>query len=212
MGSVVGSDPTLLLVRGFNPSTNRFKYEVNPRFGDTRVSRSGVRNPFLVTLEARVQLGRDFTRQEIEQTLSPGRSKPGDKLPVPQLRRRLLGAVFTPVRGLLQAKDSLSILTNDQLKALTELDRRVTAKEDSIVTPVAQYLAAVPKEYSESEVLVRVLAMSNELFDVVVAGMREARAIFTAEQIDEFPPFLRASFDIQRLMSARPTAGFDPQW
>jgi hypothetical protein len=42
--------------------------------------------------------------------------------------------------------------------------------------------------------------------------MREARSIFTPDQIDEFPPFLRASFDIQRLMSARPTAGFDPQW
>ena len=206
------SDPTLLLVRGFDPVTNRYRYDVNPRFGDTRVARTGVRSPFLITLEARVQLGRDFTRQAIEQTMAPGRSKPGDKLTVAQLKQRLNGAVYNPVRGLLQAKDSLSILTNEQLRALTALDRRVTAKEDSIITPAAEWLSGLPTNYNESEVLARVLVMMNQLFDVVVDGMRQAREIFTPEQINEFPPFLRASFDIKRLMAARPTAGFDPQW
>jgi hypothetical protein len=206
------SDPTLLLVRGFDATTNRYRYEVNPRFGDTRVARTGVRNPFLVTLEARVQLGRDPIRQSIEQTLAPGRGKPGDKLTVTQLKQRLAGAVFNPVRGLLQAKDSLSILSNEQLKALTALDRRVTAREDSVITPIAEWMASLPNNYSETEVLGRVLVMANQLFDIVVDGMRDARAIFTPEQINEFPPFLRASFDISRLMSARPTAGFDPNW
>src|SRR4029079_3324053 len=55
-GQSSASDPTLLFVRGFDAATNRFKYDVNPRFGDTRVGRTGVRNPFLVTLEARIQL------------------------------------------------------------------------------------------------------------------------------------------------------------
>lgn len=211
-GQSSASDPTLLLVRGFDPTTNAYRYEVNPRFGDTRVSRTGVRNPFLITLEARIQLGRDFTRQAIEQTLAPGRSKPGDKLTVTQLKQRLNGAVYNPVRGLLQAKDSLSILTNDQLKALTALDRRVTAREDSIITPMAEWFATLPNNYDESKVLDRTLVLLNKMFDVVIDGMRDARQIFTPEQIDEFPPFLRASFDIKRLMSARPTAGFDPNW
>jgi hypothetical protein len=211
-GQSAASDPTLLVVRGFDPATNRFRYEVNPRFGDTRVSRTGVRNPFLLTLEARVQLGRDFTRQAIEQTLSAGRTKPGDKLAVPMLKQRLLGALFNPVRGLLQAKDSLSFLTNEQVSALTALDRRVSAKEDSIATPVAQYLAGLPTSYNETEVLSRVLAMLNQLFDVMLDGMREARNIFLPEQIAEFPPLLRASFDINRLKTTRPTAGFDPNY
>jgi hypothetical protein len=211
-GQSAASDPTLLVVRGFDPATNRFRYEVNPRFGDTRVSRTGVRNPFLLTLEARVQLGRDFTRQAIEQTLSPGRTKPGDKLPMPMLKQRLLGALFNPVRGLLQAKDSLSFLTNEQVSALTVLDRRVSAKEDSIATPVALYLAGLPTSYNETEVLSRVLVMLNQLFDVMLDGMREARNIFLPEQIAEFPPLLRASFDINRLKTTRPTAGFDPNY
>jgi hypothetical protein len=211
-GQPAASDPTLLLVRGFDPTANRFRYEVNPRFGDTRVSRSGVRNPFLLTLEARVQLGRDFTRQEVEQTLAPGRTKSGDKLTVPELKQRLLGAVYNPVRGLLRAKDSLSILTNEQLRALTQLDRRVSVQEDSVVTPVAQYLAGLPNSYSEADVIDRVFQMQLRLFSIVVDGMREAREIFTPEQINEFPPFLRASFDINRLMSAKPTKGFNPDW
>jgi len=211
-GQPSASDPTLLLVRGFDPATNRFRYEVNPRFGDTRVSRTGVRSPFLLTLEARVQLGRDFTRQEVEQTLAPGRTKPGEKLTLPELKQRLLGAVFNPVRGLLRAKDSLSILTNDQLRALTLLDRQVNLREDSVVTPVATSLAALPSSYSESEVIQRIFEMQLRLFDIVVDGMREARNIFTPDQINEFPPFLRASFDINRLMSAKPTKGFNPDW
>jgi len=206
------ADPTLLLVRGFDPATNRFRYEVNPRFGDTRVARNGVRNPFLVTLEARVQLGRDFTRQAVDQTMRPGRTAPGERLTVQQLKNRLLGAVFNPVRGLLQAKDSLSILSSDQLRALTALDRRVSQREDSVVTPVAQYLAGLPKEYNEGEIIQRIYVMQLELFDIVLDGMKQAREIFTPEQINEFPPFLRASFDINRLKSARPTKGFDPNY
>jgi len=84
--------------------------------------------------------------------------------------------------------------------------------KDSIVTPVAQYLAGLPNTYNESEVLARVLVMLNELFDVMIDGMKDARNIFTPEQIAEFPPLLRASFDINRLMTTRPTAGFDPNY
>jgi hypothetical protein len=180
---------------------------VNPRFGDTRIVRTGVRSPFLITLEARVQLGRDFQRQSMDQALSPGRTGPGEKLTAPQLKAALVTVVYNPVRGLLRAKDSLSILTNEQLGALTALDRRVSVKEDSIVAPVGEYLAKLPNGYNERDALKRVLDMSLKLFDVVLDGMKEARMIFTPEQINEFPPLLRASFDIRRLMAAGPTAG-----
>ena len=84
----------------------------------------------------------------------------------------------------------------------------MSVTEDSIVAPVATYLAQLPTNYNEPEALKRVLEMSAKLFDVVVDGMKQARIIFTPEQINEFPPLLRASFDIRRLMAAKPTAGF----
>src|SRR4029453_14393249 len=151
-GQPAASDPTLLYVRGFDASANRFRYEVNSPFGDARPSRTSLRSPFLVTLEARVQLGRDYTRQAIEQTLAPGRTRKGDKLTESQLKQRLVTAVYNPVRGLLQAKDSLSVLTNEQLRALTQLDRLVSVREDSVVAPLARYLASLPVRYNETEV------------------------------------------------------------
>ncbi len=208
-GQPGASDPNLLTVRGFDASAGRFTYDVNQRFGDTRPSRVGARVPFQLTLEARVQLGRDFTSQAIDQTLSPGRTRKGERVTFAQMKPALLTTVYNPVRGLLQSKDSLTILTREQLRQLTLLDQRVTAEQDSIVTPLAHYLADLPADFDRRDVARRLLDVQNALFATVVAGMRQARAIFTPEQINEFPPLLRASFDIQRLMSTRPTAGFE---
>ena len=113
--------------------------------------------------------------------------------------------VYNPVRGLVQSKDSLSILTNDQLRALTALDAWVTQTQDSIVAPLARYLADLPNSYDRTDVGRRLFEVQQRLFATVIDGMTQAREIFTAEQINEFPPFLRASFDIRRLRSSRQT-------
>jgi hypothetical protein len=202
------ADPVLLTVRGFDPATGRFRYEVNPRFGDTRPSRVGVRAPMVVTLEARIQLGRPGNRQFVEQMLAPGRSRRGERLMVPQVKDRLLSTVFNPVRALGQAKDSLSVLTVAQVEQLTLLDRRVSAQLDSVATPWAQSVAALPATTNEDEVDRRLLITRQALFDVIVDGMRQAGTIFTPEQIEEFPPGLRVAFNINRLLAARPFTGF----
>lgn len=51
-------DPTLLRVAGFDPSEQKFLYEVNPRFGDVSTGRSPNAAPFSIVLEARVHLTR----------------------------------------------------------------------------------------------------------------------------------------------------------
>ena len=125
----------------------------------------------------------------------------------------LLQSVFNPVRGLVQARDSLTILTSDQARALAALERRVTAEQDSIVTPLARGLVGGELDrVGTSRVVAAVLEVEQRLFDAVVRGMREARTLFTAEQIDEFPPALRAAFDLARLQAARPVRGFEPNY
>ena len=209
-GQPAGADPTLLFVRGFDPTAQRYVYTVNPRFGDTRPSRTGVRAPFLITLEARLRLGSPFLDQTVEQVLSPGRTRAGDRLPPQQIRNRVTNGVFNAVHGVLQAKDSLSFLSNDQLRLLTALDRRVTAQGDSLLNPLVQYLSALPTSYSRTEVMARVLDVQTKMFDIAVEGMRDAGKILTPEQINEFPPAIRSAFDIERLKTARPVAGFFP--
>jgi hypothetical protein len=211
-GQPAAADPTLLTVRAFDPATGRFTYEVNPRFGDTRPARTGVRAPMIVTLEARIQLGSTGNHQVVTDMMAPGRSRAGARRTMPQVRDRVANSVFNPVRGLLQAKDSLSVLSTEQYHQLTLLEGSVTAGVDSIVTPLAQYLVALPADYNEDEVVRRVLTARQALFDVMVDGMRQAGTIFTPEQIEEFPPDLRIAFNPARLRAVRPITGFNPNY
>jgi hypothetical protein len=53
------ADPTLLYVRGFDPITHRFVYDVNSRFGSNNVWHRVYRQPFVLTLKAQFTLGSD---------------------------------------------------------------------------------------------------------------------------------------------------------
>src|SRR4029078_965693 len=70
------ADPTLLYVRGFDQQTNRFIYQVNERFGDNTASRSAIRVPFQLAVQARIQVGPDRQRELLEgmvRGINPGR-------------------------------------------------------------------------------------------------------------------------------------------
>ena len=56
---------TLLNVKGFNPSTNQFAYTVNPLFGSTTASNNLNRPPFRISIDFRMDIGRDRETQWI---------------------------------------------------------------------------------------------------------------------------------------------------
>jgi hypothetical protein len=56
-GAGANADPVLLYVRGFDPSTRSFRYEVNEAFGQDRRGVNALRAPFALRLSARVALG-----------------------------------------------------------------------------------------------------------------------------------------------------------
>ena len=209
-GQPAFADPTLLRVRGYDPTSGSYRYEVNQRFGDTRLARSGVRVPFVMTLEARVQLGQDFEEQRIEQLMAPGRTRAGDKLTIQQLRARLVNSVFNPIRGILDVKDSLSVLSQAQIERMTVVQRRLLAKQDTIWAPISEYLSSLPAQYDNVEALRRMRAGQVATFDAMFEAMTELSKIFTPEQIADFPPALRSFFDLQQLKTNRPVPGFFP--
>jgi len=49
-------------------------------------------------------------------------------------------------------------------------------------------------------------------FDVMYEAMIEVSKILTPEQIEDFPPALRSSFDLESLKAIRPTKGFFPNY
>src|SRR3954451_16744850 len=56
-------DTTLLAVRGFDPATRRYRYDVNERFGSTLPALTAVRAPVTVTAMMRFDLGPTRERQ-----------------------------------------------------------------------------------------------------------------------------------------------------
>jgi hypothetical protein len=79
-------DPNLLAVRGFDPQTRRYNYEVNQRFGSTQPSLTAVRAPVTVTAMMRFDLGPTRERQALTQQLDRGRITRGQKAPEPLLK------------------------------------------------------------------------------------------------------------------------------
>jgi len=211
-GQPATPDATLLRVRGYDPATNAFKYEVNQRFGDTRFASSSLRLPFILSLEAKVRLGGDIDHQGLANIIGPGRTRRGDKRTPQQIRIALLQSIFNPLQGILQAKDSLSILSQQQIDRLTQLQRRLIAKQDSIWAPTVKYISAMPDNYNLDEAVGLVRPARMAAYDAMVDAMVEVSKILTPEQIADFPPALRSSFDIESLKLNRPTKGFFPAY
>jgi hypothetical protein len=211
-GQPAAPDPTLLRVRGYDPTTNAFKYEVNQRFGDTRFASSTVRLPFIVSVEARVRLGGDVDHQGLANIIGPGRTRRGEKRTTQQIRVLLLQSIFSPIQSILQVKDSLSVLSQQQIDRLTQLQRRLIAKQDSIWAPTVKYMETLPANYNLDEAVELVRPARMAAYDAMLDAMVEAKKILTPEQIEDFPPALRSSFDIETLKTRRPAKGFFPAY
>src|SRR5512141_1631485 len=105
-GQPVFPDRTLLYVRGFDPTSDRFLYQVNERFGAANGSRNAFRVPFQLAVQARLALGVDPARQQMNAVFG-GR---GGRASVADFRERLARAVPNPFRQTLEANDSAGLL------------------------------------------------------------------------------------------------------
>jgi hypothetical protein len=146
-------DPVLYNVRGFDPMTNQFRYEVNPRFGNTPPAASIVRSPFRVTLSISTNIGPDFGLQQLQRAVSAGRTgHPGPRLSEADLKKRYARSVPDPYAAILEESDSL-LLTADQSKAIDSVHAEYLHGMDSVLTPLAEYLAALGDTFDAKEAL-----------------------------------------------------------
>lgn len=154
-GTVAYPDPALLIPTGFDATASRFRYAVNPRFGNTNPTSPLLRSPFRVTLDVSLILGRPLNQQQIDRWIKPGRGgHRGPKLSSEELKRRYSRSVPDPYLAVLQQSDSL-LLTRDQADALQEADREYRQHVDSIWSDLSAYLASLPDHYSTADALTR---------------------------------------------------------
>ncbi len=169
-GQPAFSDPTLLYVRGFDPATNRFKYEVNQRFGDTRAFRNIPTAPFQLTLGVRIALSENGEVQSARLQLR--QYKPKDKPPMDAaaIKTKILRNYGSTLGQLLAQKDSLA-LTKAQIDSATKINIAMLKRLDSLYAPMAERLARMqlddinPENARELSVLQRKSTQINyELF------------------------------------------------
>jgi hypothetical protein len=182
-GTPATPDPILYNVRGFDPVSQRFSYAVNPRFGSTSPSSNTLRAPFRVTLDVSLVLGRGVAEQQMERWIEPGRSRPGTKLGVADLKRRYATSVPNPYPGVLQLADSL-LLSRDQFEAVQRISADYNKKVDSAWTDLATYLAALPTSFDRAEALQRQEATVGDVWEMTRLHVQEnLRTVLTPLQL-----------------------------
>ncbi len=146
-------DQVLLRPTGFDPSALRFRYAVNPRFGETRPIYSTPRAPFRLAVDIRLDLGASADQQILDRNLQSGRAgRAGAKRTVRQMRQFYLRAVPDPFAIVLALTDSL-LLTQDQIRTALEGQARYAARVDTAVTALATWLESLPDRYNAADAL-----------------------------------------------------------
>jgi carboxypeptidase family protein len=149
-GAMPMPDPVLFTVTGFDAAANRFRYAVNPRFGDTRPAATTIRAPFQLTLDVSIDIGRSLESQQVARFLAPGRTRRGDRATPGELKRRFERNIPDLYRFILQQSDSL-LLTREQVDALTRAAADYKARMDTLWLDLSTYLAALPTQFDSRD-------------------------------------------------------------
>jgi hypothetical protein len=139
--SQVSPDPVLLVPRGFDATVQRFRYDVNPRFADTRSGRTLSRAPFRITIDISVNLSVDYDLQELRRAVEP--VKTGHiwaRRSADSVTAFYLSNTSSIFKLLVDQSDSL-FLSRAQVAALQRADSVFSQRVRAIYIPLGQFLA-----------------------------------------------------------------------
>lgn len=197
-------DQALLYVRGFDPQTQRYRYEVNERFGATNPAFTRFRAPVTLTAMMRFDLGPFREQQLLTQQLDRGRRSQGTRMPEPFLRAMLGsgGGLPNPLSVILRQQDSLG-LSAVQADSIATLNRAYMIRLDSIWSPVASYLASLGDKYDSNEAWRRYLTARRATVDMLSTLAPRVKELLSDEQMRKLPPMIVSHLDTRYLASIR---------
>src|SRR6185436_13189763 len=132
----------------------------------------------------------------------------GQKLSEPVIKA-LYGtsSVVNPMAQILRQADSLA-LTGIQADSIAVLNRRYAIRLDSIWTPVAKYLALLPKDYDQGAAYSRYKLAREATVDLLIELSPIIKSLMTPAQLRKLPPLIAPYLDVRYLASVRSgTAG-----
>jgi len=185
-GQRIPPDENLLFVRGFDPLTREYKYDVNQRFGATRPSESTTHTLPFISLGVGIDIGVPRERQFLTQRLDAGRSRPGDRANAELMKNVGTSAIPNPMAMILAQETELR-LTRAQADSLANLSHAFSVFADSVWTPVAGYLVALPDEYSQSQAYARYVSARERTVDYLLTLVPDANGLLTGAQRRRLP-------------------------
>ncbi len=205
-GQTTTPEQTLLYVRGFDPDAKRFKYEVNQRFGSTRPQQNAIRSsPVTMTALVSLDLGPSRERQSLTQMLDRGR-KNKEQQKQNELSIKSMyssgGGMPNPFTTMLRQADQLK-LTGEQADSIATLNRWLSVRLDSIWTPVAKSLAALPDIYDQNEAYDRYRMAREASFDLLIRVAPGVSAMLSSEQKRLLPSSVASYLDPKYLRQIR---------
>ncbi|MEO7362275.1 MAG: hypothetical protein ABI120_18235, partial [Gemmatimonadaceae bacterium] len=209
-GMNIAPDPSLLYVRGFDPATKRYKYEVNQRFGSTRPTQSTIRQLPNVSLRVTLDVGVSRERQTLTQRLDIGRTKKdaGTKMTAPMLKSLGSSTIPNPMALILQQPDSLK-LTRKQADSLAVLSRLFTQKADAFWSPVSRSLEALPDDYNHSVAYAQYVEAREKTVDFLITLVPDVKKLLTGTQKRKLPLQISNYLDVRVLKFLRTSSSGD---
>ena len=203
-GQPAQPDPTLLYIRGFDPATRRYTYEVNQRFGATRPAFSAFRQPVTITAMMRFDLGASRERQVLTQQLDRGRRTPGQKVAEPVLNAMYGtgGVTINPLAQILRQTDSLQ-LTAVQADSIATLNRMYTIRQSAIWSPIVKEFSRLDDTYDRDLAYGRYKKAREASIDLLRTMAPDIRGLLTAEQKRKLPAIVASHLDERYLSSIR---------
>ncbi len=203
-GQQAQPDATLLYARGFDPATQRYRYEVNQRFGATRPAFTSFRAPVTVTAQLRFDFGHARERQVLTQQLDRGRRSPGQKTAEPMLNAMYgSGAVtINPMAQILRQSDSLQ-LTAPQADSIATLNRTYTIRQSQIWAPVVKEFTRLDDRYDRDVAYGKYRKAREATIDLLRLMAPHIRGLLTDEQRRKLPPIVASHLDARYLASIR---------
>jgi hypothetical protein len=187
------ADPTLLYVSGFDAANQRFIYTVNDRFGDNPATRTAIRTPFQLALQARLQVGPDRQRELLEGTL---RGINGDRAAGGRggrnfdIRTIVNRVAPNPVTSIVAMKDTLK-LSEEQVTRLQSVADSLSAKNDTLIADVEAQLAKGQGGADLAAVFPNIQPRLQQARNNYLAAVKSAQAILTPEQWKMLPDEIR---------------------